>query len=215
MAPPLFNLTDRLPLYTPYYIAVNFSKSVDDYPTLDGLKLPPVYFTHGDRFSSAIFQVSTVAGQVAYAVHKTCLRKSPVFAKMCHLGFKEAVEKRITLPAKPLNSQNNSSSTNRALELGHLYVSAIQYGLEAIKDIIVAKLRLCHQSKEFSDWLQVALIIYESDPSRDDPYPIYIRSLIAELLKLAEKSAHLVNETLKDRTDTGGPLAVDIHVLER
>ncbi|KAI4284000.1 MAG: hypothetical protein L6R38_001738 [Xanthoria sp. 2 TBL-2021] len=163
MAPPWFKLTDRLPLYAPHHIAVNFSKGVDDDPTLDDLKLPPAYFTDGEwfqprrllwiitvqanhassRFSSAIFQVSTGADQVEYAVHETCLRKSPVFAKMCDPGFKEALEKRITLPAeRPThlraiveflytddfwtggNSQNNSSSLSRTLQLAHLHVSA-------------------------------------------------------------------------------------------
>lgn len=193
-----FNFADRLPLYAPHYIAVNFSKGVDDDPTLDDLNLPPAYSTDGQwvqprrllwiitgqanhassRFSSAIFQVSTGAGQVEYAVDETCLRNSPVFAKMCDPGFKEALEKRITSPAeRPShlraiveylytddfwtrgNPQDNSSTTSRALELAHLYVSATQYGLEAMKDIIVAKLRLCHQSNEFSDWLEAAEII--------------------------------------------------------
>ena len=149
---------------------------------------------------------------------------------MCNTGFKEALEKRITLPEERPSllgaiieylytddfwteghGQVDLSKRDKAFGLAHLYVSAAQYGLEAMKDLIVAKLRCCSELNDLSNWLEVADIIYESNPSRDEPYPIYFRSLVVRLLDATKMSAHLVNETLENRIDMGGPLAVDIH----
>ncbi|KAL8855313.1 MAG: hypothetical protein Q9178_008027 [Gyalolechia marmorata] len=149
---------------------------------------------------------------------------------MCNPGFKEALEKRITLPEErpsllgPIieylytddfwtegHGPIDLSKRDKAFELAHLYVSAAQYGLEAMKDLIVAKLRRCSELNDLSNWLEVADIIYESNPSRDEPYPIYFRSLVVRLLDATKMSAHLINETLENRIDMGGPLAVDIH----
>ncbi|KAL8905990.1 MAG: hypothetical protein Q9171_006454 [Xanthocarpia ochracea] len=217
-------------LYAPNNIAANLSKLIDDHPAREDLDPQAHLPMDGDRFSSTIFQVSTGAGQTEYAVHETCLRKSPVFARMCNTGFREALEKRITLPEERPNllgaiieylytddfwtrghGQTDLSKRDKAFELAHLYVSAAQYGLEAMKDLIVAKLRRCSGLNDLSNWLEVADIIYESNLSRDEPYPIYFRSLVVRLLDATKMSAHLVDETLENRIDMGGPLAVDIH----
>ncbi|KAL8917672.1 MAG: hypothetical protein Q9172_005735 [Xanthocarpia lactea] len=217
-------------LYAPNDIAANLSILIDDHPARHDLDPQAHLPMDGDRFSSTIFQVSTGAGQKEYAVHETCLRNSPVFARMCNIGFKEALEKRITLPEEqprllgPIieylytddfwtegHGPIDLSKRDKAFELAHLYVSAAQYGLEAMKDLIAAKLRRCSELNDLSNRLEVADIIYEPNPSRDEPYPTYFRSLVVRLLDATKMSAHLVNETLENRIDTGGPLPVDMH----
>ncbi|KAL8648138.1 MAG: hypothetical protein Q9226_006123 [Calogaya cf. arnoldii] len=159
------------------------------------------------RFSTAIFRVIVGAGQVEYLVHETYLCKSPVFARM-QSRFKEALEKRITLPEEQPshleaiigylytddfggrgNPQPEMDDTDKAVELAHLYVSAAKYGLEAMIDVIVGKLRLCTKPDDFDDWLEVAEIIYESVPSNRDPYRVYFRSLIRSLISKLLTSA--------------------------
>ena len=150
---------------------------------------------------------------------------------MCTLGFKEALEKRITLPEEQPshleaiieylytddfgglgNPQFEMGDTDKAVELAHLYVSADKYGLEAMKDVIVGKLRLCTKPDDLSNCLEVAEIIYESVPFHRDPYPVYFRFLIVELLTSADNTKTLyVNAECEERIDAGGPLAVDIH----
>ncbi|KAL8787225.1 MAG: hypothetical protein Q9213_002336 [Squamulea squamosa] len=218
------NLT-RPAIYAPSDIAVNISHFIDDHPADDDHGSQAYQAMDGNRFSSAIFQISTGAGQIEYAVHETCLRKSPVFARMCTPGFKEAHEKRITLPEESpsvlaaiveyLYTDNfwanghphtNPSTQNKAWKLAHLYVSAGQYGLEAMKDIIVTKLE-----QNTVDWFQVADIIYESHPSDEEPYPKYFRSLVVSHLNSDQKIVDAVTEDLEDRIKAGGPMAVDIH----
>lgn len=89
-------------------------------------------------------------------------------------------------------------------------VSPANYGLEAMKSTIVARLKSCPDSNDFSGSLEEAEIIYKSYPSRFDPYPIFFRALIVELLFCQEEPLPFFRGILAEHLDTGGHLAKDI-----
>ncbi|KAL8727665.1 MAG: hypothetical protein Q9166_005901 [cf. Caloplaca sp. 2 TL-2023] len=149
---------------------------------------------------------------------------------MCAPGFKEALIKRITLPDEQphtletiieyLYTDNiwakgyprpGASAQDKALELAELYVTADKYGLNAMKDTIVSKLKLYTAVNEISDWLDVAHTIYVSEPSAEEPYPSYLRSLVVKLLGCPDNPVIDVHNILEGCIKSGGRLALDIH----
>ena len=94
-------------------------------------------------------------------------------------------------------------------DLGDTVLPA-NYGLEAMKSPIVARLKSCADSNDFSGSLEEAEIIYKSYLSRFDPYPIVFHALILELLFCQEEPLPFFRGILAEHLDTGGHLAKDI-----
>ncbi|KAL8675679.1 MAG: hypothetical protein Q9186_007678 [Xanthomendoza sp. 1 TL-2023] len=143
---------------------------------------------------------------------------------------KEALEKRITLPAEQpvllgaigeyLYTGNfwikddlyvYASRQDKALKLASLYITADKYRLEAMKDTIMQKLQPYHIYNDVSDWLEIANIIYESDPSATEAYPVYLRSHVVRSLDSARDTFHDFNKILERYIEPGGRLALDLH----
>ncbi|KAL8767570.1 MAG: hypothetical protein Q9209_005987 [Squamulea sp. 1 TL-2023] len=85
-------------------------------------------------------------------------------------------------------------------------VSAGQYGLDAMKDIIVTKIRRNTVDWHPVDWLQVADIIYELHPSDEELYLTYFCSLVVTLLNGDQEKVDAVTKDLGNRIEAGGPL---------
>ncbi|KAL8649349.1 MAG: hypothetical protein Q9210_004458 [Variospora velana] len=184
-----------------------------------------------ERFDSKIFIISVGEEKKEYAVHEAVLKKSPVFAAMCKGQFKEAHERRITLPVD--NPQDvaaiveymymdnfttignpNAGSDHQtcALQLASLYMVAEYYQIDPLKALIVKKFKTCTTKSTPAQWLAVAALIYPSLRSTDDIYPAYMRSLIIDCLNASGNPPDpAVMEELEQCVQQGGRLAVDIN----
>ncbi|KAI4114797.1 MAG: hypothetical protein LQ338_007953 [Usnochroma carphineum] len=188
-------------------------------------------FKDGERFVSKIFIISVGQSGEDYAVHESVLRQSPVFAAMCHGHFKEAHERRILLPAddpkdlaaiveylyvgdfKTVGNPNaGPSRQDCAFELASLYVTAEKYRLDAMKKLVVEKLRSCTDPSAPAEWLAVGDLIYSATPSTDDVYPTYLQSLLIDLMYPRGGVQDPGTIDLVDQwVEKGGRLAVDIN----
>lgn len=120
---------------------------------------------------------------------------------MCEGDFKEAHERRITLPDDdPIdvgilveylytnnfwakgNPQAGVSKHDSAVKLAHLYILADKYDLEGMKDVVIAKIYQHTDIKAPQDWLTVAEIIYAGTPDTDTKFPRYLRSLVVNFM---------------------------------
>lgn len=184
------------------------------------------------RFKSKTFIISVGQANKEYVVHESVLMKSPVFAAMCEGEFKEAYERRISLPADDpkdlaaiveyLYMDNFSTVGNPeagldrkacALELASLYVTAEYYQMDALKKLTVEKFKGCTAGCTVAESLAIAESIYPSIPSTDQVYPSYIRSYVVDRMDLSKPGppdAEVV-DVLDQWVEKGGRLAVDIN----
>lgn len=182
------------------------------------------------RLLSPIFLVGAGPDQNQYAVHEDILKQSKVLGRMCEGDFKEAHERRITLPDDdPIdvgilveylytnnfwsngNPNPDVSNQDSALHLARLYILADKYDLEGMKAVVVTKIHKHTDIKAPQDWLTVAEIIYAAIPDTDTKFPRYVRSLLVRLMRVHIRSeGDGISKVLEQWTAKGGRLAVDI-----
>lgn len=156
-------------------------------------------------------------------MHSSVLRTSPVFARMCEGDFKEAHERRISLPEDssqdfdaiveylytgnflttgnphPPHGQQKGRETC-ALELASVYVTAEKYQMDALKALVIEKFKHCTKGCTPAEVLAIADTIYPSIPHTDQIFPSYIRALVIECMEL--RSEQQPGSTLKKRKIT-------------
>ncbi|KAL8922448.1 MAG: hypothetical protein Q9208_005170 [Pyrenodesmia sp. 3 TL-2023] len=190
----------------------------------------------GARLTSSIFIVTAGTNHEQYAVHEDILKQSKVLGRMCDGNFKEAHERRITLPDDdPIdigilveylymktfwtsgNPDGDASKQDSAVRLAHLYLLADKYDLESMKDVITKKIYHHTDINVPEDWLAVAEIIYTATPDNDRQYPETLRSLVVRFMamKCEQEDKNGWTGALLDWTAKGGRLAVDISLGHR
>lgn len=187
------------------------------------------------RLTSSIFIVTAGANHEQYAVHEDILKQSKILGRMCEGDFKEAYERRITLPDDdPIdvgilieylymktfwtsgNPDCDVSKQDSAVRLAHLYLLADKYDLEGMKDVITKKIYHHTDINVPEDWLAVAEIIYTATPDNDRRYPETLRRLVVRfMLNKCKEEKNGWTGALLDWTAKGGRLAVDISLGHR
>ncbi|KAL8699740.1 MAG: hypothetical protein Q9201_005823 [Fulgogasparrea decipioides] len=191
----------------------------------------PLHVEDGWRFTSRLFIVSVGPDEIEYTIHEDCLKKSPVFARMCEGDFKEAHQQRINLPEDdPIQvgsiieylytnaiwpgweCDHNTDMNETGTRLAHLYVAADKYDLDGLKDLVVEKFSALGDDDGIFgdwDWLAQADIIYSSIPEEDDLFPTLLRQWVFEYYKEYNEDVEKL-KWLDERVHAGGRLAVDI-----
>ncbi|KAL8754671.1 MAG: hypothetical protein Q9184_005039 [Pyrenodesmia sp. 2 TL-2023] len=161
----------------------------------------------GERFTGPTFTILAGPSQKEFSVHSSVLGTSPVFARICEGEFKEAHERRISLPEDssqdfdaiveylytgnfltvgnphPLDGQQKDRETC-ALELASVYVTAEKYQMDALKALVVEKFKRCTKGCAPAEVLAIADTIYPSIPHTDQIFPSFIRALVIECMEL-------------------------------
>ncbi|KAL8908327.1 MAG: hypothetical protein Q9207_000855 [Kuettlingeria erythrocarpa] len=200
-----------------------------DQPSKNGSEQQDDKPKDGDRLVSPIFIVSAGPNDKQYAVHEDILKQSRVLGRMCEGDFKEAHERRITLPDDdPIdvgilveylymkhfstgeNPGGDVSKQDSALRLAHLYILADKYDLDGMKDVVVKKIHDCTDIDVPDDWLAIAEIIYAATPETDCKFPKYLRSLVFRFMEVQQRKGKNGFSALEKWVEKGGRLTIDI-----